>query len=182
MSSPIDEFVVQLPPVSWLKLSVLGVACTAVLLLMNIQQRRRPLFLWNSTSSMPRGLYVVSPIGELQRGGAVVFMLPPVWAKLAAKREYLPRGVPLLKHVVGLPGDEACVSGHILQLNGRPIAFQQPEGGRHRSLPRWDGRRRLAADEVLLLGEPGTASFDSRYFGPSSRAHIVGQARLVWRL
>ena len=182
MSRLIDDHVVPLSRASRLRMGVLGVGCVAALLLMNNQQRRRPLFLWNVTTSMPRGLYVVSPAGGLQRGGAVVFTLPRVWADLAAEREYLPHGVPLLKRVVGLPGDAACVSGHILRLNGRPIALQLHVDGRHRPLPRWGGCRRLAADEVLLLGEAGNASFDGRYFGPSTRDSILGRAELIWRL
>ena len=47
-------------------------------------------------------------------------------------------------------------------------------------LPRWQGCRRLGADELFLIATDSAASFDSRYFGPVTRDRVIGRALPVW--
>ncbi|MFW2345454.1 MAG: S26 family signal peptidase [Brevundimonas mediterranea] len=48
-------------------------------------------------------------------------------------------------------------------------------------MPQWSDCRRLAADEVFLVGDTA-GSFDSRYFGPVRTAEVIGVYRevLTW--
>jgi type IV secretory pathway protease TraF len=63
------------------------------------------LFIWNLSSSLPRGLYKVAADGRAARGAIVAFEPPSPAAALVVERGYLPRGALLLKTVVALPGD-----------------------------------------------------------------------------
>ena len=60
---------------------------------------RTPLLVWNATASAPIGLYLTMPIQHLSHGDLVLATPPPDVAQLAALRDYLPRGVPLVKRV-----------------------------------------------------------------------------------
>ncbi len=67
-----------------------------------------PVFIWNASASVPIGLYRVLPEDHLAVADLVAVTPPEPIAKFLADRNYLPRGVPLLKHVLGLPGQTVC--------------------------------------------------------------------------
>ena len=49
-----------------------------------------------------------------------------------------------------------------------------------RPLPRWNGCRLLATDEVFLFNAAAPDSFDGRYFGWTKTRDIIGKARPLW--
>ena len=63
-----------------------------------------PVLIWNASASVPVGLYYVQPEEHLAVADLVVVTPPEPVAQLLAERDYLPRRVPLLKHVLALPG------------------------------------------------------------------------------
>ena len=138
----------------------------------------RPLLVWNVSASAPIGLYAVAP-ARPRTGDMVVAWTPPAARLLAARRRYLPSNIPLVKRVRAEAGDLVCASGRIVMINGRRAAERRGRDGRNRPMPWWEGCRRLADDEYLLLmGSP--ASFDGRYFGVTDRSGVVGRAMLLW--
>lgn len=139
-----------------------------------------PRLVWNASASMPVGLYWVRPGAPAARGGTVVAWTPEPYRGLAATRHYLPRNVPLVKRVAGMPGDRVCAAGSAIFLNGRFIAARQRVDGAGRRMPWWDGCRTLRHDEYFLLVTNAPASFDGRYFGVTSKSDIIGQAHLLW--
>lgn len=138
-----------------------------------------PRLLWNVSSSAPTGLYLVSPGAVPQIGDMVIARLPRGWRTMAAKRRYLPAGVPLVKRVAAAGGDEICVIGPALFINGDPAALRRRHDGRGRNLPWWGGCIRLGRSQFFLLMS-NADSLDGRYFGPSAKQDIVGTARLLW--
>jgi type IV secretory pathway protease TraF len=50
----------------------------------------------------------------------------------------------------------------------------------HRSLPVWQGCKRLSADQVFLLNATVPDSFDGRYFGVLSASTIAARAEPLW--
>ena len=58
-----------------------------------------PRLIWNASASVPIGLYVVKPANQLQLNNLVVVRLPEDAAAFLAEGGYLPRGVPILKHI-----------------------------------------------------------------------------------
>lgn len=139
-----------------------------------------PLLVWNASASTPRGLYRLFPGSQPQRGDMAIARLPSSLRAGAARRRYLPLGVPLVKRVAAARGDRVCAQGDTILVNGRGAAVRKAWDGAGRPIPRWSGCRMLGDRDVLLLGE-SPWSFDGRYFGVTSRADIVGRAVLLWR-
>ena len=67
-----------------------------------------PKLVWNASASVPIGLYAVRPTGTLHIAELVVVTPPEPLARFLDERRYLPKGVPLLKRVLALPGQTVC--------------------------------------------------------------------------
>jgi len=155
-------------------LAVVGVA----LIVFSIALRPMPLVVWNASASVPVGLYVRAS-GTIKRGDFALVRTPDAAAMLAAERGYLPVGVPLVKHIAAVAGDDVCVLNLAVSVNGKTVAHQLSADRAGRSLPRWNGCRRLNQGEYLLLAD-APDSFDSRYFGPVPSANIIGRLVPLW--
>ena len=138
----------------------------------------RPRLVWNASASVAVGLYRVIP-GALERGDFVLVLIPKSIEKLAAGRGYLPGGIPLIKRVAAVAGDDVCAFDGAIVVNGGIFARQRKVDRAGRSLPRWTECRALAGGEFLLLGD-APDSFDSRYFGPVSSARVIGRLAPLW--
>jgi len=82
-------------------------------------------------------------------------------------------GRPLLKRVVGLPGESIRV-GTDIQINGVPLVERYAWG--KTAEHQFRGVNRLGEDEYFLVGDNRTASTDSRDFGSIHRGRIDGIA------
>lgn len=71
----------------------------------------QPVFIWNASGSVPIGLYRVVPEDRPAVPDLVAVMPPEPIAAFLEDGGYLPRGIPLLKRVVGLPGRLASLVG-----------------------------------------------------------------------
>ena len=108
-----------------------------------------------------------------------VIRLPEAARALAQTRGYLPRHALLLKPVAAVTGDAVCRHGPFVTINGRFRAIADRKDTRRRLLPRWRGCRHLATSELFVLSTI-SGSFDSRYFGPIERGHVLGTAVPIW--
>jgi conjugative transfer signal peptidase TraF len=161
--------------------AILLTATLAVLgILLSIHLHSPYRLLYNPSESAPRGWYVVVPVESPQVDDFAVVRLPEGVAAMAAQRGYLPKTVPLLKHVAGIGGQHVCSTDGSLSLDGRAVGRARGHDGAGRPLISWSGCRVLTADEVLLLSTTSDASFDSRYFGPVHRSAILGRAIPIW--
>jgi len=138
-----------------------------------------PKLLWNASASAPIGLYAVRPAGRLQAGELLVVKPPEPLASFLAARRYLPSGVPLIKHVVALPGQRICRAGDVITVDGAAIGQALERDRRGRLLPVWRGCRVVALGEVFLMNR-APDSLDGRYFGPLPVTNIVGRAEPIW--
>lgn len=136
--------------------------------------------LYNPTESAPRGWYAVGPPTDVHAGDFVVVRLQTEVAQLAADRGYLPRSVPLLKHVAAIGGQTVCVRHGFVFIDQTLVAKTRAHDGLGRALSAWSHCRPLAHDEFFLLSRESEASFDSRYFGPVTRSRIYGHAKPLW--
>ncbi|CAN5287591.1 S26 family signal peptidase [Brevundimonas staleyi] len=159
--------------------AVLGVTVFFLTLGALIAEQTPALALVNESPSVPRGLYLRQPGGAVESGAMVALPQPPI------ARRYLgalgmPDEVLLIKRVAAVGGDQVCRVGAVVRTPDRvvPVLDQDRRG---MDLPGWTGCRRLAPDELFLLGDtPG--SFDSRYFGPVRTRDLEGVFRetLTW--
>lgn len=137
---------------------------------------------YNPSDSVPRGWYRIDESRSLQVGDLVLAGLPEGAAALAAQRDYLPAGVPLLKRVAAVAPQHVCSDGATVSVDGRPTVNTLAADSRGRLLSVWRQCRRLSEGEVFLLSTSHPASFDSRYFGPVATSAVIGVARPVWTL
>lgn len=151
-----------------------------------------PKLIWNASASTPIGLYVIRPVERIEVTDIVAVDAPSPLAAFLEQRGYLARGVPLLKRVAGLPGQQVCRNGRAIAVDGMTMGAALERDRRGRDLPVWQGCRRIADGEVFLMNWQVRESLDGRYFGPLPAASVIGRAtplytdadgdgRFVWR-
>ncbi|RUV16124.1 MULTISPECIES: S26 family signal peptidase [unclassified Mesorhizobium] len=135
---------------------------------------------WNASASAPLGLYRIDNGKPPAVGDLVVVNAPEPLAAFLAGRGYLPKGVPLLKHILAASGQSVCRSGLTITVDGAVagMALQRDRVGR--ALPVWQGCRSVATGEVFLMNRRVRDSLDGRYFGLIPRDRIIGRAFPLW--
>jgi len=136
--------------------------------------------IYNPSDSAPHGWYAQRPVRALRPGTPVFARLPADAARLAHRRGYLPRHLPILKRIGATGGWHVCMRGGLVRIDGRAVALTRRRDGAGRPLAAWPGCRVLRRDEVFLFAAGNVASFDSRYFGPVGREAILGEAVPLW--
>jgi conjugative transfer signal peptidase TraF len=139
-----------------------------------------PLLLWNASASAPLGLYAIRKMAVPTAGALAVIEPPETVALFAARRGYLPLGVPMLKHIEGLPGQPVCRLGRVITVNGLAVGAALERDRKGRALPDWKGCRIIAAGETFVMNRKVADSLDGRYFGPFPASSIVGRALPLW--
>jgi conjugative transfer signal peptidase TraF len=137
----------------------------------------------NLSTSLPPGLYRLSPLRRPPRPGDLVLACPPpAAAALARRRGYLgpgscPGGThPLGKLVLAAAGDRVELTAAAIVVNGHrlPATPSAPADARGRPLPHPPAGTYLLRAGDLWLFAPHPRSFDSRYFGPVAASEVRG--------
>ena len=139
---------------------------------------RQPLLIWNTTNSLPKGIYRITPgygIGDI-----VAFDIPEHFRPLVQERGWIPVYDRLLKRMVSGAGDVICIGEGVVSLNGKVFGTTRPLDSLGRPLPQLEGCHRVQAGHVWVMLKDNPLSLDSRYFGQVDEATIYGKARLVW--
>lgn len=148
--------------------------------------------IWNLSASAPIGLYEIEHVRHLAVTDLVAVTPPKHLADFIVGRGYIGRGVPLLKRVLALPGQEVCRTGRSITVDGVVLGDALDRDRKGRELPVWRGCRRLADGDLFLMNPDVPDSLDGRYFGPIAARNVIGRAtplytdedgegRFVWR-
>src|SRR5215217_8553664 len=117
-------------------LATLAITCLAVVFVgMTALLPPVPKLIWNASASVPIGLYAVKPTGVHHVGDLVVVRPPEALAAFLETRGYLARGVPLLKHIAALPGQDVCRTGRMITVNGMTMGQALDRDRFERALP-----------------------------------------------
>jgi conjugative transfer signal peptidase TraF len=154
----------------------LGIAAVVA----TIVDRPRPRLVWNASASAPVGLYAVTAITSPRRGDMVIAWPPSAMRALAARRHYLPRGVPLVKRIFAVTRDRVCAVRDVISINSRLVAIRRSRDAQGRPMPWWSGCITLHPGTVFLLMTEAAGSFDGRYFGPTGPQDLIGKATPLW--
>jgi conjugative transfer signal peptidase TraF len=138
---------------------------------------------FNSSPSLPLGLYLLGDAGRARPGDLVLACPPPAFGRLAVARGYLRRGGcpggsrPLGKLLLAVAGDRLEVGAGAVALDGRrlPGTASLAADLDGRPLPRVAAGARRVADGEVWLVSPHRRSLDSRYFGPIGAAQVLGR-------
>ncbi|WP_428981333.1 MULTISPECIES: S26 family signal peptidase [Hyphomicrobiales] len=136
--------------------------------------------IWNASASTPIGFYSVEPAKRLEVTDLVAVAAPEPIASFLADGGYLPRDTPLLKRVLGLPGQTVCRSGVLISVDGVAMGTALQRDRIDRPLPDWQGCRIVADGEIFLMNWDVPDSLDGRYFGPIPASAVIGRAVPLW--
>lgn len=145
-----------------------------------------PPFFYNTSLSLPRGLYRVEVRESLAMGDIIRTCAPAEGAALALKRGYLlpgscPGGTARIgKMVVGMAGDTVRVTKRGIIVRGRVLVRSVPldQDTHGRTVRPALGKHVVARGQCFVLSSHSLNSYDSRYYGPVDCAppHYVLQA------
>lgn len=150
----------------------------AAIVLLCLGARVSDVVLHNHSPSMPVGFYLRTS-DPVAHGTIVTVRAADAAEDYSKLRAFAGERDRFIKRVAGIAGDIACGDGNVVTLNGAVVARRAERDSAGRALPMWNGCRRLAEDEVLLLGE-SEDSFDGRYFGVVHRSLVEGVWRPLW--
>lgn len=136
--------------------------------------------IWNASASTPIGFYTVEPVGHLEVTDLVAVDAPDPMASFLDDGGYLPRNTPLLKRVLGLPGQTVCRTSVAIAVDGIEMGTALERDRIGRPLPAWQGCRVIADGEIFLMNWEVPDSLDGRYFGPIPSVSIIGRAVPLW--
>jgi conjugative transfer signal peptidase TraF len=137
-------------------------------------------YVWNASGSVPIGLYRLQPTTDLSVTQLVAVQPPEPLATFLADQRYLPRGVPMLKRVLALPGQTVCRNGLAITVDNIAAGEARERDSRGRPLPVWQTCRVIADGEVFLMNWRSADSLDGRYFGVLPMSAIIGRAEPLW--
>ena len=158
-------------------LAMLGAAALA---LSSIAAKPAKYYIWNASASVPIGLYRMRPNGKLFVTELVAVEPPEPLSTFLSERGYLPRGVPILKRVLALPGQTVCRDRLTITVDDMALGEARERDSRGRPLPTWQGCRVIAEGEVFLMNWQSADSLDGRYFGVLPTTAIIGRAEPLW--
>lgn len=135
---------------------------------------------WNASASVPIGLYDLERPNDLAVGDLVAVMPDKALADFMVDRGYIGRGVPLMKRVMGLPGQPVCRTGNAVTVDAVPLGDALDRDSQGRELPVWQGCRRIADGDIFLMNPDVRDSLDGRYFGPIPARTVIGKAAPIY--
>jgi len=156
------------------------IALGVVSLVTPARLRPPPILLWNVSASVPVGLYSLESTDRRYLFELVAVLPPEPLASFLATGNYLPRGVPMLKHILALPGQTVCRDGLVVTIDEVAVGMARERDRSGRALPVWQGCRVVAQDALFLMNLRSADSLDGRYFGPLPLSAVIGRAHPVW--
>ena len=154
-------------------LAVTGIAATSAV-------ETPTKLIWNATASAPIGFYTIEPADRIEVPELVAVMPAEPLAGFMVERGYVGRGVPLLKRVVGLPGQRVCRLRSAITVDGVEMGDALDRDRIGRALPVWQGCRVIADSQLFLMNIDVPDSLDGRYFGPIPASSVIGRALPLW--
>lgn len=139
---------------------------------------QKPVFIWNNTSSLPKGIYKISQ--GYSYGDIVAFDIPDVIIPLIKERGYIPVYDRLLKPIVAMQGDTVCIKDTKITINDEYFGKTSLLDSMGRDLPQLEGCSTVETGYVWVMIKGNSLSLDSRYYGQVSEQHIYGKASLLW--
>jgi conjugative transfer signal peptidase TraF len=136
----------------------------------------------NTTKSIPLGLYWTST-DPVVKGRYVLFCPPPVDIfEIAKDRGYIGAGFCpggygyMMKRILAAKKDAIEEDALGVRVNGEllPFSVPRPTDAAGRPMPRFQTNHYTLGDnEVLLMSDVSSTSFDGRYFGPVMLSQIM---------
>jgi len=139
----------------------------------------RPRLLYNPSESAPIGWYAVEQNSAYRKGDRVAAFAPAEARELAHQRQYLPRDYPLIKTIMGVPGERFCAEGQQVKGPDGTVILRLLQDRSGRDMHGFEGCLVLP-DQHYFIVSPGMENgWDSRYFGAVPGENILGTVRFL---
>ena len=139
-----------------------------------------PIYIWNSSDSVPLGLYRLRTAGNYYVAELVAVQPTEPLATYLDRNGYLPAGVPMLKRVLALPGQTICRKGSTITVDGIAMGKARERDRSGRPLPVWQGCDVVEDGKLFLMNWQAANFFDGRYFGMTPATAVIGRVLPVW--
>lgn len=143
-----------------------------------VQCLQTPLWIWNTTNSLPKGIYRIESGYEM--GDIIAFDIPVSILPLVRERGWIPDYDRLLKRVVAIEGDEVCFRDKAVFINREYAGERSTVDSKNRPMPQLSGCHVLTKEQVWVMLKDQSLSLDSRYFGAVDVATVYGKATPVF--
>jgi conjugative transfer signal peptidase TraF len=160
--------------------TLLTVLAATAVVLSTIGPKPEIHYIWNASDSVPIGLYRLHPIHTLVVTDLVAVQPPKPLATFLNEGGYLPRGIPMLKRVLALPGQTVCRNRLTVIVDNIEVGEARERDSQNRPLPVWHGCHVIVGGEVFLMNWQSADSLDGRYFGVLPATTIIGRAEPLW--
>lgn len=133
--------------------------------------------IYNATSSMEIGFYLLHPNEKVKKGDIAIITMPDDIRKFIIQRNLAPaKATTLIKHVIGLGGDYACVNGGRFVVDGIDYGTLKEKDSAGRAVPRKPFCKEISEGQMMIGTDSDGSSYDSRYFGEISSTLIIAKA------
>lgn len=142
------------------------------------------LFYFNTTRSLPLGIYLHVPSFSLQNGDIVAYQNTSAM-ELARENGWIPQEgkLPCLIKKIAIPGTSYVIGDdRSFIVNGHYIGQISPEDSQGHKLPQQAPGEYQVPNGMMLPYTPAPKSFDGRYLGPTALSHSEGRLIpiLIW--
>lgn len=138
------------------------------------------LFFTNRTASLPRGIYMAVPMGDLKVGDLVRVDVPESMKEYAFGRGWMEPGEMLLKKVGATRGTVYHVDDQNFEIAGRYIGPIYDVDSKGREMPKLRGDFIVKEGHFLPVADFSKNSFDGRYFGDVPVSLVRGKVVAIW--
>lgn len=135
---------------------------------------QKPLVIWNTTSSLPKGFYKIED--GYTYGDIIAFDIPENFYEIVKERQWIPLYDRLLKRIVGMEGDEICIQNTTIFFNNKHFGKTSLTDSKSRPMPQLEGCHIVEKGYVWVMLKNNPLSLDSRYYGQVSEQIIYGKA------
>ena len=124
------------------------------------------VLIYNHTSSVPVGWYLMMPVGDIEDGDIVGFSVESEAAQLAVERGWAKPDDVMLKEVGALPGEGFEIDDERgFYVRGKYLGQVQVFDGQDRAIPHLEPGQYLVEPGQFLPVTMNPMSYDGRYYG-----------------
>lgn len=138
----------------------------------------------NYTKSEPYGIYLENKIdaARMFKNMMIQFPVPERFKSLVYGRHWVDEGLPLIKNIGALAGDEVCITDQDIKINGQRMGKVFIKDSKGLPLPKLRGCFTIKPGYFFPFSDYIDKSFDGRYMGQLPLSIITSELKPLWTI